>query len=346
MTRRERIIAALEHRPADFIPYQIDFTIEEQRRVAEYLGDPDFVDKIGNHMRNIYWDFNCHELPDRPGIFLDDYGVEWDRTGPDKDIGIIWKHLLPEPTLEGFTFPELDKADIHRRVEALMQEDTDQFRYVTIGFALFERAWTLRGMTELLMDMLAEPEFVDELLDRITDINLEIIDIALAHNVDAFMFGDDWGQQHGLIMGPKLWRRFLKPRLARMYGRVKQAGKFVLQHSCGDISEVYPDLVEIGLDAHNTFQPEIFDIVSCKAGVGQKLTFWGGISTQALLPFVSVEELYQEVPRIMNILGRNGGYICSPTHSTPRDVPPENMVALIDICQHQDRYLDPTLFVK
>ena len=122
------------------------------------------------------------------------------------------------------------------------------FRYVSIPFSLFERAWSLPGMADLMVDMLDAPEFVDELLDAITDFNCAILDEVLRYDIDCVKFGDDWGQQTGLIFGARLWRRFIKPRLARMYGMVKRAGKTVFIHSCGWVQELLPDLIELGLD--------------------------------------------------------------------------------------------------
>jgi uroporphyrinogen decarboxylase len=228
---------------------------------------------------------------------------------------------------------------LRKKFETLMNNGSDTFKYGSIGFSMFERAWTLRGMENLLTDMILEPDFVDELLDRICDYNMKIVDIGLEYDIDGFYFGDDWGQQSGLIMGPKHWRRFIKPRMARMYEKVRNSGKFVLQHSCGDIHEIFPDLIEIGLNAYQTFQPEIYNIDEIKKVYGSNLTFWGGISTQKLLPFGTPGEVKKETVRIMKILGQNGGYIAAPTHAVPGDVPVENMLMLIEIFQNQHKYL-------
>jgi uroporphyrinogen decarboxylase len=158
--------------------------------------------------------------------------------------------------------------------------------------------------------------------------------------IDAIYFGDDWGQQKGLIMGPHMWRGFIKPRLKRMYAVAKEGGKFVIQHSCGDIREVLEDVVECGLDCYQTFQPEIYDIEKVKEEIGDRLSFWGAISTQNMLPFETPEGVKRETARIMGVLGKGGGYIASPTHGVPYDVPAENVEAMIEVFQNQDRYMD------
>ena len=161
------------------------------------------------------------------------------------------------------------------------------------------------------------------------------LDIALAHDIDCLLFGDDWGSQSGLIMGPKLWREFIKPRVAKMYERVSSAGKYVAIHSCGDVRAVLPDLVEIGLNIFNPFQPETMDIFETKKRYYGKLSFYGGISVQTLLPRGTSDDVRRETKRLLEVLGEGGGYIASPSHDVPVDVPPENMAAMIEVLQNQ-----------
>ncbi len=340
MTRRDRVRQALQHRETDFVPYQVDFTQQEHDRVARHLGDPDFEEKILGHIERASFSGPFGVETDRPGFFRDDYGVVWNKTGVDRDIGMMDALLLPEPDLRGFAFPVLDVALARRAFESLIGNGRDTFKIGRVSMALFERAWSLRGMENLLCDMMLNPGFVDDLLDRIVEYDLGIIDIGLSYDeIDGFYFGDDWGQQTpGLIMGLANWRRFLKPRLKLMYGKIKSRGRFVIQHSCGNILELYPDLIEIGLDVHNTFQPEIYDIVNVKREFGRDLSFWGGISTQKLLPFATPDVVREETIRIMGIMRRGGGYVAAPTHSLPGDVPSENVLAMVDVFQHQEAY--------
>jgi len=339
MTKRERVIEALKHRETDIIPYQVGFTHQEYDKVASYLKDPDFGEKLGNHFDTVYFDGFLQEEKDHPGYFRDDFGVRWNRNGVDKDIGVIDGFVLQEPSMKGYAMPACKEDILHGLYTEMMNNGKDTFKMGAIGFSMFERAWTLRGMENLLSDMLLEPAFVEELLDTICEFNLQIIDLALSYDIDGFHFGDDWGQQRGLIMGPHLWRKFIKPRMARMYERVKSHGKFVSQHSCGDIHEIFPDLIDIGLDVYQTFQPEIYDIAAIKREYGNHLSFWGGISTQRLLPFATPEEVKRKTVEIMKALGKNGGYIAAPTHDIPGDVPAENVLAMLDVFQHQSSYL-------
>ena len=247
MTNRERIIAAIKHEKTDFTPYSFDFTHQEYEKLAKYLDDKDFEQKIGYHMSGVGYDGWPREISYGSGYFKDDFGVVWNRNCADKDIGVIEGFVINEPTMKDYKFPDFDEKEYRIKLEHLLATQKDNFKYAAIGFSMFERAWSLRGMENVLMDMIDEPEFLHELLDGIAYYNLKIINIALEYDIDAFMFGDDWGQQKGLIMGPGFWREFIKPRMARMYARVKSEGKYIIQHSCGDLRDILPGL-DFGLD--------------------------------------------------------------------------------------------------
>lgn len=330
-TLRDRVLVALSHRQPDVTPWQIDLTIDAHDNTTAYLNDPNWVAGINNHLVG-YEDGWFTEV--RPGFWEDQFGVVWNRT-IDKDIGNVDELLLVEPDMSLYTFPEPDLARNACGIERMLAEHPNEFCFAGVGFSMFERAWTLRGMENFLTDMILNPSFVDALLDRILEYNLAVIDHMVTFDIDCVRFGDDWGQQNGLIMGPKLWRRFIKPRVAAMYARVKDAGKYVMQHSCGAVQELFPDLIDMGLDIFNTFQPEVMDIAFCKREYGQHLTWYGGISTQQVLPRVGPDELRVHIRQMIDTVGVDGGYIVAPTHAIPRDVPPENIVAFADEVNHQ-----------
>jgi len=189
-------------------------------------------------------------------------------------------------------------------------------------------------MQNLMTDFYDHPSFVDELLNAIADYNIAQIRKALSYDIDAVYFGDDWGQQRGLQMGPKLWHRFILPPLRRMYGAVRGAGKFVMIHSCGDVDELFDELIEIGLNCFNPFQPEVMDVAGLMKRYRGRLAFFGGLSTQRTLPFGSVEDVRNETEWLLE-LGRDGGYIFAPAHAVEGDVPLENMLAFIQAVRRQ-----------
>jgi len=339
MDRKHRVAAALRHETTDFIPYSADFTYPEHLRVTEYTGDPSYLDRQGCHMTSAYyWGWPTETAPGSQR-FLDAFGVLWNRTGIDKDIGTIDVPVLPEPTLEGFRIPPVDEPRLRADLAHAVATSGDLYLGADIGFSLFERAWTLRGMENVLIDMVSEPRFLDGLLDRIVEHDLQVLDIMTQYPLDYICLGDDWGQQRGTIMGPDLWRRFLKPRLRLLFAKIRSCGMRVILHSCGDIHELFPDLVEIGLDCYQTFQPEIYDLEDVKREFGADLSFWGGISTQRLLPCATPDEVRRVTARTLRIMGQNGGFIAGPTHSVPGDVPPENILAMFDVLRNQEKYV-------
>jgi uroporphyrinogen decarboxylase len=336
MTLKERIKTILSFHDADIVPWHILFTEAAHQKTAALLGDPDFESKIGNHLALCGPQCLIFEREFKPGLWRDNFGVTWNRT-IDKDIGTPEGHILWDPTLRGYEFPDPIDPALYADVQSSLDEKGDRFVVFGLGFSLFERAWTMRGMENLLADMIDHPPFVDELLEAICEWNLVVLDQALQYPVDGCYFGDDWGCQRGLIMGAPLWRRFIKPRLADMYHVVKASGRRVFIHSCGDVKEILPDLIEIGVDVFNPFQPEVMDVVTTKRKYQGKLSFFGGISIQHTLPYGTPDEVRATVRQLLRALGTGGGYIASPAHAIPKDVPAENIVAMLDELQNQKR---------
>ena len=333
MTRREVVIGALRHQQTEHIPYHFEFTAQEEEKVLKNTDKEAFYSRYGGYLHYFqYWGYPA-ENADRKGYFTDDFGVTWNRSGADKDIGVIDEPIITEPDISMYPTPYLNEARIREECERLLATKGDRFCFAGIGFSMFERLWSYLGMEDALVYMITDPDFVDELLDKILEFNLKVIDIFNEYPFDGIYFGDDWGQQKGMIMGAPLWRRFIKPRIAAMYRRAKQNGKFVLQHSCGDIGEVFEDLIEIGLDCYQTVQPEIYDLKKIKAEYGSRLCFWGTISTQQALPHLSAAEIKRVIADTVKIMQPGGGFILAPTHAIPQDVPAENIMAMLESFQ-------------
>ncbi len=334
MNNRERVIAALQHRQPDRTPYHIGMTQVTHARMAAYYGNPQFETDLGNCLTILGCEPAGAWQEVAPDVWQDQFGVRWNRA-VDKDIGVVCNQVIDSDTWMSYRWPNADDPTRYGSYARVLQDKQDKFVVVNHGFSLFERAWTMYGMENLLMDMAAEPRFVHALLDKILEFNLSIIDHVCAFDVDAMMFGDDWGMQTGLIMGPRRWREFIKPRVAQMYGAVRAKGKYVLIHSCGKVDEIFPDLIEIGLHVFNPFQPEVMDVFEMKRRYGDSLSFYGGISTQKTLPYGTPQQVCDEVRRLLDEVGREGGYIAAPAHAIPADAQPQNIAAMIEVLQRQ-----------
>jgi uroporphyrinogen decarboxylase len=236
--------------------------------------------------------------------------------------------------LDGFRFPDPPGDDAFAHYPKFIEENKEYF-LVANGAYLFEVAWALRGMEALLVDMYRHPGFVDDLMGNIVEYFLPLIERTLKYDIDAFAFGDDWGYQDGLLMGAKHWRRFIKPGMARMFSPIKRAGKVTHLHSDGNTTEILEDLIEIGLDVYNPFQPEVMDVFELKKRYGDRLCFHGGIGVQSLLPLGSPDEVRAQVRRMIEVVGAGGRYILSPSHTVLADTPVENIVALIETVRAQ-----------
>ena len=334
-TKREIVRAVLEGQKPPYIPWSCGFTHQARAKLSAYFAPVELEDALQNHLLKLGSDIGFFtDLKDN--LVQDVFGVVWDRS-LDKDIGNVVGCVLAEATLAHYAFPDpIDQryfADIPERVAKY----GDRFRVFQIGFSLYERAWTLRGMQNLFMDFYDHPGFVQELLNTIADYNIAKVKEAMKYDIDAVYFGDDWGGQRGLQMGPKIWHGFIYPVLVRMYRAVHEGGKYVFIHSCGDVDELFDDLVHIGVNCFNPFQPEVMDVTSLFRKYRGRLCFHGGLSTQKTLPYGTIEEVRAESQRLLE-MGQKGSYIFAPAHDVQGDVPLGNMLGFLEFVQSQPGY--------
>ena len=326
---RDRVIAQISHRETDHIPYTLGWEGDVAERLDAHYGSHAWRALVDNDLRHIPVPNLVWEETGEPR-YTDYYGTTWRL---DRRPAHLEKPALQSPSLAGYTFPDLDTLYTREwKAQALgaCAELHDHFTLAGFGFGLFERSWALRGFADVLMDAAGDPDFYDELIERIAEHQLSIVERLVQLPVDGIMFSDDWGYQQGVLLGPERWRRFLKPRLARLYTCAHQAGKYALSHCCGSVADIIPDLIEIGLDVLESVQPEAMNPYELKRRYGDKITFWGGLGSQSTIPFGTPQAISDEVARLCREMGRGGGYILAPAKSLQPETPTPNAAAALE----------------
>jgi len=331
-TPKERVYQEIAHQEAQPIPYTLGMEGDVAERVDAYYGNNDWRNRLDNAIRRA----------PAPNLVVDDsaggtrvvdpYGTSWRL---DRRPFHLETPVLSHTKLADYRFPDLsplfDETWKQQATETILA-NPDYFWVAGFGFGLYERTWTLRGFTEIMMDAAADPDYYDALVERTAKHQMEIVDYLLQLPLDGIMFSDDWGYQKGVLLGPDLWRKYIKPRLARMYEQVHAAGKVTLSHCCGSVADIMPDIIEIGLDVLESVQPEAsgMDPYALKAQYGERITFWGGLGSQSTIPFGTPQEIRDEVARLCREMGRGGGYILTPSKGLQPETPTENAVAVIE----------------
>jgi uroporphyrinogen decarboxylase len=193
---------------------------------------------------------------------------------------------------------------------------------------IYERTYCLMGFEEFMMESITDTESVEILMDKITDYKVAMAKRKVAAGFKVGHHGDDLGCQVGTLVSPTQFHELIKPRIARHFKVFKDAGIPMMMHSCGDVTPFLPDLIEIGLDMIEPVQP-CMGLEHIKKQFGDKLSFWGGIDTQEILPHGTPAEVAAETKRVISILGKGGRYIIAPSQEVMVDVPAANIAAML-----------------
>lgn len=309
MNGRERTRAAIDHKEGDRPPYLIHMCDETWKMIqdAAAAGSPD--DYLDNDIATIappWW--RWHEL-----------GGDW-RT---MDVPVSPARVMGYGDYEKF-------SETVKRIAG----ESGKYIQVQIYGSHFEKAYFSRGIENFLADMAGEPEFARKLLNKIIEKNMVMLDSFLAiREIDGVLLGSDWGSQLDLLMSPDIWFDMIAPGEKKEYDLIHSYDKDVWVHSCGNIERIIPALIDMGLNVLNPIQPEAMDIARLKKEYGDKLTFWGGISTQQTLPYGNPQEVEREARAVRDMMAVEGGYIFAPAQSIQDDVPWENIEALLKVAR-------------
>jgi len=276
------------------------------------------------------------------GIRYDNYGIGYRHINGHWEICYNPLKDADIDTVMAYELPDADNVDseiIKKWAEQakFLHENTD---YAVIAehpvLGVFEIGCWMFGFDDYLYRCAAEPEVVHAFSERILQYQKKIINIyysALGKYIDCTTSGDDFGTQNGPFMSTKMFQELIKPYFKERVTYTKQFTEaFFKHHTCGSVYNFIPDLIDCGVDILNPIQPGVYmmEHERLKSDFGDRITFWGGIDTQQLLPFGSTEEVKAEVKRILSIMDVNGGYILSPAHTIQQDVPAENLCAIYE----------------
>lgn len=329
MTPREIVHEQIRHRETDQIPYTLEFEPDVGSRLDEHFGSPLWRDRLTQYIvktEKIALVKNIEPLP----RVIDVFGAAWrsDELPPH-----LIEPALNAPSFKDYAFPSVEKLlNPEAKAQAKkLADESDSFVAINLGMCLWY-TWYLRGFEETMMDCVAEEDFYTELLDRMMQLTLDLMKECEDTPADAIMMGDDWGDQRGVLIGPERWRRFFKPRYARIFEVVHEQGKVAIMHCCGSVADIMDDIIEIGLDVLESVQPEAAGMnpYELKKRWGDKITFWGGLGSQSTIPFATPAEIHQEIQHLRSEMSHGGGYVLAPAKPLRPETPTENAGAVVE----------------
>jgi uroporphyrinogen decarboxylase len=338
MKPRDRVHAALRREPVDRVPIFMWFHPDTAQRLADLLEIPPrrVAEALGDDVRQT-WVGNNHAMEgivhDSEGeTHLDDWGVDWVRLGQFNQIRRYpLQHATPEE-IRSYSFPHARIPDLLRTMEQILPLRHRFFIGCDISPCLFEMSCRLCGMERAIIDVAADPVSAAALLDHACEFSLELARRACASMpLDWLWTGDDVGGQQALIMSPTSWRELVRPRLERIFAVGRQHHLWVAYHSCGVVTPIIPDLIDMGLDVLNPVQCNCpgMDPLDLKREYGSQLAFMGGVDTQELLPHADAPTVRRATERLLETMTADGGgYILAASHTVPPETPTENIFAL------------------
>lgn len=363
MESKERVLTVIDHQAADRVPITNRFTSEiaaELRSILQLssLDSFDLEVALGHDMlctREIgivnSYSADCNR---RVGDeYIDEFGIVKKRVRYQGGsyLEIVKNPLEDLERWSSFEFPDPNNQPALQQNYRDFASAVERYgkTHAVVGgvtCTILEGAEMLRGMSRLFIDLVDNPEFVDELMDRLMHYHYEVGKRLIELGVDIIYIGDDAGSQNTMLISPATWRRFLKPRYAYLFEQWRKIRKDILFafHSDGYIEPIIPDLVEIGLDILNPVQPECMDDAKLKREYGRRLCFWGGINVQKTIPFGSPAEVVAEVRAKLRTYANGGGFILSSSHNVqPNEHSLENTLIYYWAARQFGNYIDGTV---
>lgn len=280
------------------------------------------------------------DAPIKEGTRFNAYGVAHEPGSEAAWHMTYMRHPLGRATsldeLQAYPFPEYDAENVeHMRGAVANAHAAGMAAVGGMQCTVWETAWYIRDMTQLMMDMMVEDEKAVFMLDKITEHACQRAAAFAAAGADMIELGDDIGMQRSIMMSKEMYETWLKPRLMRVIAaaRAQKPDVLIFYHTCGFVEPLIDSLIEAGVDILNPVQPECMDFSEIHAKYGDRLSFNGTLGTQTTMPFGTPEDVRAVVLRNLEITGPAGGLFCCPTHLLEPEVPWENVEAYVKACK-------------
>jgi len=373
MNPRERVLTTLAHKEPDRVPIDLGGTptgieVEAYDRLKELLGfngktktfvrdhaevDEPVLERFGIDTRylRIKPPRGFKLTIEADNSYLDYWGTRWKKP-PSSLYWDMVDYPIKEATLDALNRYQWPDPDDPGHIEGLRErakslyESTDYALVVDmIGLGVFEHAWTIRGFENFLADLVVSQKFAEALLQRIAEYQVSLWNHVLdevGEYVQVVMVSDDLGTQNGPMVSPETYRKLIKPVQKKVWQSIKaKTDAFLLLHSCGSVRTFIPDFIELGVDVLNPIQVTAKDMVpgELKSEFGEDISFWGGgCDTQGTLPYGKPDDVEEEVKRRISELAPGGGYVFNQIHNIQPQVPPENIVRMLEAALEHGTY--------
>jgi uroporphyrinogen decarboxylase len=356
MKHRDRVLMTLNHQEPDRCPMQISFTPEFAARLKADL------QLKGQGLHNPHGGGNTYELEraldqdmlltsvgwvngyyqdgyQNVDSYQDEWGVAWKtieyetRFGKGKYTEPFGPPLANDRALDRYVPPDPNRAELYAEASRVIHTYKDEYWIVGVTpTTVFETAWALRGYEQLMMDMAADADTANQVLDISFHYHKAVTEKLVRLGVDMIWLGDDVGGQSSMLMSPKMWRKYLKPRMVELIASLRSVNPQIkiAYHTDGVVYPIISELIETGIDILNPIQPMAMDPVKLKTEYGDRLCFWGSMDIQQTLPFGTPDDVRNEVVIRLKTIGKGGGLIIGPTHNLQLDTPLENFWAMVN----------------
>jgi uroporphyrinogen decarboxylase len=351
VTSKERVLCAINHIQPDRVPIDLRFCAEKWQELKNYLNvsEPEIWRYIGQDVVTIRPKYKYAVTDIKyadPTIRIDERGYYYDIYGvPFRKITVSGQSYLEYAgeavlakidnidALNAYNWPTTESWD-YSSIHENIVENGDKATWAR-SRGCFQISQLMRGFDNFLVDMIENEEYAKSLMDHIYAFVREDVRLTLEAGTREYTFieyNDDIATQRGMMISPKLWRKLLRPYMEDFCSLVHSYHAYVRYHSCGSITDIIDDLIEIGVDILNPVQPLAagMDPLLLKERYGNRICFHGGLDIQELLPNGTPAETRGQVRKLIDIVGKEGGYILAGSHTLQIDVKVENILAAVD----------------